>query len=335
MRRSDYQRHLYEAAVEAGCHVRLGARVEALNEDVPSVTLTGGESLDAHLIVVADGEIIRKVLISVLTYPGIKSKLRDLVIPEEDVSMIINPLSAYRAYVDKADLLSDPITSPVFQETATNVWAGYARHVIVYPCGGDVFTLGATHPANEVEAMDWNQSANPEQAEKEYREWNPVVSRIISHAKDVKIWRLAEVPRLPRWTSKSGKVVLMGDAAHAMVQFLAQGAAMATEDAAALAECVSRAKSSNHIPDCLRAYERSRKWRCEVVQAQSRRNGDMVHMPDGEEQENRDRKMAGLVQTGEWEADTGPMMDAEFRKFLYGHNVVQHVWSNFSILERY
>lgn len=243
--------------------------------------------------------------------------------------MVINPLSAYRAYLDKADLLSDPITAPVFQETATNVWAGYGRHVIVYPCGGNVFTLGATHPAKELEAMEWNRSANSEQAQEEYRDWNPVVSRVLSRAKDVKVWRLAEVPRLPRWTSKSGKVVLMGDAAHGMVQFLAQGAAMATEDAAALAECVERAKSSSHIPAVLRAYERSRKWRCEIVQAQSRRNGDMLHMPDGEEQENRDRKMAGLAQTGVWEADTGPMIDADFRKFLYGHNVVQHVWSIF------
>lgn len=56
MRRSDYQRHLYEAAVEAGCKIRLGARVESLNEDAPSVTLTGGETINTHLVVVADGE---------------------------------------------------------------------------------------------------------------------------------------------------------------------------------------------------------------------------------------------------------------------------------------
>lgn len=56
MRRSDYQRHLYEAAVEAGCKVRLGARVESLDEDAPSVTLAGGETIDTHLVIVADGE---------------------------------------------------------------------------------------------------------------------------------------------------------------------------------------------------------------------------------------------------------------------------------------
>lgn len=240
--------------------------------------------------------------------------------------MVVNPMSSYRGYVNKAELLSDPITAPVFQETTTNVWTGYSRHIIVYPCGGDLFTLGATHAATEMKAMDWTRAADPKSARKEFHDFDVVVDRVLSHAKEVKQWRLAEVPRLPRWRSKSGKVVLMGDAAHAMLQFLAQGAAMATEDAAAIAECVGRARSSDDIPAVLQAYERSRKWRCEVVQAQSRRNGDMIHMPDGEEQENRDRKMASLAQSGVWGADTGPMMDNEFREFLYGHNVVQHVW---------
>jgi len=112
-----------------------------------------------------------------------------------------------------------------------------------------------------------------------------------------------------------------------MLQFLAQGAAMATEDAGALAECIKRAHSAAEIPAVLRAFERSRKWRCEVVQAQARRNGDVIHVPDGEEQESRDGAMGGKGQNGisGWMADTGPMMDAGFREFLYGFDVIGHV----------
>lgn len=264
-----------------------------------------------------------------LTPPGIKSKLRNAIIPEENTSMNINPLSAYRAYVHHDDLTADPITAPFFHEPATNVWAGYNRHVIVYPCGGGTYTLGATHPANphetEGQTMEWSRSATVAQAEAEYAAWNPVVRRILHHARDVGKWRLAEVPRLPRWVSASGRVVLAGDSAHAMLQFLAQGAAMATEDAGALAVAVGRAGTADELPVVLGAYERARKWRCEAVAAQARRNGDMIHMPDGEEQENRDREMARLAQTGVWKADTGPMFDAEFRAFLYGHNVIEHV----------
>lgn len=246
--------------------------------------------------------------------------------------MVINPLSAYRGYVHHDDLIGDPITAPLFKEAASNVWMGHGRSVIVYPCGGGLYTVGATHPAGsnekEAEAMEWDRGSTVAQAEKEYEVWSPVVRRILHHMKDVGKWRLAEVPRLPRWTSKSGKVVMVGDCAHAMVQFLAQGAAMATEDAGALSVALGRAKTTEDIPRVLRAFERARKWRCEAVQAQARRNGDMIHMPDGEEQENRDRAMANLDQTGMWKADTGPMFDADFRKFLYGHNVIEHVsWS--------
>ncbi|MCJ1251681.1 hypothetical protein MMC30_008916 [Trapelia coarctata] len=311
MRRSHYQRNLYEAAVEAGCKVRLGSRVETMDVDTPSVTLTGGETLNADIVVIAN---------------GIKSTLRNLVIPEHEVSMVLNPMSSYRVYVTKSNLLSDPVTAPLFEKTATNVWLGYAHHAIVYPCGGDLYTIGATHPTSSDghEAMEWTASAEVAQAVQEFKDYDSILRHILALAEDVKKWRLAEVPRLPRWTSESGKVVLVGDSAHAMLQFLAQGAAMATEDAVALAVCVERARSAEDIPGVLHAFERSRKWRCEVVQAQSRRNGDVIHMPDGEEQENRDKKMAGLPQDGIWEADMGPFVDGKFRTWLYEHSVVEH-----------
>lgn len=129
------------------------------------------------------------------------------------------------------------------------------------------------------------------------------------------------------WTSHSGKVVLTGDSAHAMSPFLAQGAAMATEDSAALTECIARASSTKDLPAVTKAYERARKWRCEIVSAQSRRSGVMLHIPDGEEQENRDAKMAGLPVTDFWEVDVGPLIEAKFREFMYGHDVLKHVSS--------
>lgn len=56
MRRSSYQRHLHEAAVEAGVEVRLDARVEGVDERVPNVRLVGGKVLEADLVVLADGK---------------------------------------------------------------------------------------------------------------------------------------------------------------------------------------------------------------------------------------------------------------------------------------
>ena len=61
MRRSHYQRNLYEAAIEAGVKVRLSARVETMDVDAPSVTLTGGETLNADMVVMADGKLSQDV----------------------------------------------------------------------------------------------------------------------------------------------------------------------------------------------------------------------------------------------------------------------------------
>jgi FAD binding domain-containing protein len=209
MRRSHYQGHLHDAMIDAGAKLRLGARVESVDEEGPSVSLADGETISADLVILADGEspransyaFVTKLLTTTTT--GIKSKLRDAIIPEENTNMHINPLSAYRAYVHHDDLVADPVTAPFFQETATNVWAGYSRHIIVYPCGGGMYTLGATHPAHrdegEGQAMEWKRSATVEQAQAEYDAWDPVVKRILHHAKEVGKWRLADVPRLPRW----------------------------------------------------------------------------------------------------------------------------------------
>lgn len=337
MRRADYQRHLADAAREAGCTLRLGAKVTSLDVDLPSVTLEGRETISTDLVVVADGtygSFVHQDL-HLLTISGIKSKLRELLIPEENVSVIAGNLSCYRAYVSHEDLMSDPATAAAFNHTPSNVWAGCNRHMIVYPCGGGLYTIGAVYPAEATEAMAWNQSATSEEAQKEFRCWqNPAVDHVLSHAQNIKNWRLAEVPRLPRWTSKSGKAVLIGDAAHAMYQFLAQGAAMATEDAAALTECVGRAKNAEDLPAVLRAFERSRKWRCEIIAAESKRSGEVLHVADGEEQENRDKKMAGKPHNdGFWDVDVGPLMEQKFPAFLYGHDVVDHVSTRRPVLE--
>lgn len=110
-----------------------------------------------------------------------------------------------------------------------------------------------------------------------------------------------------------------------MSPFLAQGAAMATEYSAALAECISRASRTEDLPAVTKAYERSRKWRCEIISTQSRRSGEMLHVPDGGEQENRDLKMAGKPYTDFWDVDVGALIDSKFREFMYSQDVVEHV----------
>ena len=329
VRRSDYQQVLHKAALEAGCELRLGQKVIDIKEAIPAVQLQDGTSVHGDIVVIADGNFASLlVLIAstiILTTPGIKSTLRQMIIPEEDTAALSQPLSTYRAWAPMDALNTDKQVAELLSQPATNVWLGPGRHMIVYPAeGGKILAINGTYPSRNDSAGEWNKAASVDEIQQRFHDFDPVAKAILSQARDCKSWALAEVPRLPRWRSKSGKVVLIGDAAHGMLQFLAQGAAMATEDAGALAECVNGLGPDGDIPGAMYYYERSRKWRGERVQSQARRNGEFIHMPDGEEQEHRDRKLAGNPLPTDQDVDCGPLLDPKFTSWLYGHDTIRH-----------
>ncbi|KAJ8115548.1 hypothetical protein OPT61_g2835 [Boeremia exigua] len=293
LKRADYQQALYEAAVEVGCDIQLGCKVSGIDEDGPSLA-------------------------------GMKSALRQMILGD-DAKSNLQPLATYRAWAPLESLEGRPDVKSLFNDHSANVWLGPARHMIVYPAeGGKILSINGTYPSHNDEAGGWNHPASVEEILSRFHDFDPAAKAILSKARDCKSWALSEVPRLSRWTSKSMKVILIGDAAHGMLQFLAQGAAMATEDAGALAECVGNASSVEDIPRITAHYERSRKWRCEKVQAHARRNGEFIHMPDGEEQEHRDRKLTGTSLPDDEFVDTGPLLDTEFVSWLYGHDTMAH-----------
>jgi salicylate hydroxylase len=75
----------------------------------------------------------------------------------------------------------------------------------------------------------------------------------------------------------------------------------------------------------MHVYERIRKRRCELVSVATRRNGESIHLADGEEQEERDRAMSGKQLKSDWPLDIGPVADANFRNWLMGHDVLEYV----------
>jgi salicylate hydroxylase len=99
-------------------------------------------------------------------------------------------------------------------------------------------------------------------------------------------WALYDRDPLPRWGD--GHVTLLGDAAHPMLPFMAQGAAQAIEDAAVLARCLS---SIDDPPAALRRYEDFRRDRTAEVQQAARQNAVLFHLPDGAEQQSRDARL--------------------------------------------
>jgi salicylate hydroxylase len=126
--------------------------------------------------------------------------------------------------------------------------------------------------------------------------WHPSVRGLIGLAGAVDRQALYDRPPMPRW--HRGRVALIGDAAHPMLPFIAQGAAQAIEDAATLARCIRH-------PDALARFEALRRDRVERVVEASRAGMYVHHLPDGDEQRRRDRALAAAP--------------PEFHDWLYRH----------------
>lgn len=106
-------------------------------------------------------------------------------------------------------------------------------------------------------------------------------------------WPLMVTGPLESWSSRQKNVVMIGDAAHSMVNHMAQGAATSMEDAAFLAKCVGGVVDGNlSMREAIGLYEQERMPKAYTKQQVSFINGDIWHLPDGPEQQARDAAMA-------------------------------------------
>lgn len=157
-------------------------------------------------------------------------------------------------------------------ETAA-VWVGRRRHAVTYRLRrGSLANFVGVVESQEAGLEDWNATGAREQALQDFRGWNPVILRLIDEAPTLMRWALYDRPELPSWVD--GRVVLMGDACHPMLPFMAQGAAMAIEDAWLLAALVGR---GGDISPGLARYETLRRPRTSRMREVSLRNAGLFH----------------------------------------------------------
>jgi len=142
---------------------------------------------------------------------------------------------------------------------------------------------------------------------KEFEGWHPQICEVIRSVDATNRWALYDRDPLPRWTV--GRVTLMGDAAHPMLPYMAQGAVQSIEDTAVLAKYLELA-DAHDVTAALQRYEQTRKPRASRCQEGSRRNGVTYHLADGEDQRNRDANLSS--------ATTAPLPQ---NTWLYGHDV--------------
>ncbi|KOG31406.1 FAD-dependent monooxygenase [Streptomyces resistomycificus] len=266
--RADLHRAL--AAVVPPSSVRLDTAVVGIDQDDESawVTTATGERLDADLVVAAD---------------GVRSAARRWLFGADEA--LFSNTAAYRALLP-SDQVSD-LDLPDY-----GVWLGPDRHFVNYRVRrGELLNVVAVVRA-EAAPESWTARAEPGEQLRQFDGWDPRVLGVLERAGRMYRYGLHTRAPLTRWNV--GRVTLLGDSAHAMVPFQAQGAAQALLDAAVLGDTLTGAVPAD-VPEALHRYVRRRLPTATGVQAGSARAGEDFHLPDGPEARARDARMAAFA----------------------------------------
>lgn len=280
LHRATLQR-LLAAAVPSDC-IRLNHRLAGLSDEPAGVRVRfeNGEDVVATVVVGAD---------------GIQSTARRYVCG--DVAPAHSGEIGFRGVipVNKSQELPTP--------AALHIWCGPGTHAVYYGLdGGELVNLLAVYKPHRLPA--WTESSNrisatPDQALgilEEYR-WDRRILDLVRNIEgDTSFWALVELPRLSRWSR--GRVLLLGDAAHAPLPHQGQGAGLAIEDAYALGALLSKRGPEDYAP-VFEAFEHLRKRRAWTVQAYSRAAG-RAYQVVGEAAARRDANWSSLPQRIGW-----------------------------------
>ena len=262
-------------ALPAGI-VHLGHRCVTVAQDASAVTLTFDNGVTARAPVVIGAD-------------GIHSTIRALLLGPE--SPRFSGSIADRGLVPAERLAH--LELPRY----SNGWLGPERHFVHYyvGAGGRLMNFVAIVPARDWRVESWSATGEVTDALAEFDGWHPTVRALIAAADRTHRWALYDREPLETWSV--GRVTLLGDAAHAMLPFMAQGACQAVEDAVVLARCLGAA-ALDTVPAALREYETIRKPRVWDVQRASWRNATIYHLPDGDRQRERDATWAASAARG-------------------------------------
>ena len=152
-------------------------------------------------------------------------------------------------------------------------WMGKGRHAVTYRLrGGTVSNLVAVVERGDWQQESWFDEAPNAIALADFKDWHPTITTMLSQANKLYRWALYDRAPLSNWVD--GRVCLLGDAAHPMLPFVAQGAAMAIEDAWALASLVPQNKD---LVTALSNYQSLRLPRTSKVQKEARNNAKLFH----------------------------------------------------------
>ncbi|KAF7335579.1 FAD/NAD(P)-binding domain-containing protein [Mycena venus] len=260
--RGDFHSELVRLALGPGDGplpiLHLSSKVVHCDTEEGSLTLSNGQTIASDLVLGAD---------------GIASMMRTSILGGEVKSTSCG-WSCYRSLIDRSKIEKVPELAWLHDgvSIACSVschGTGPFRWIFVYPCrDGTLFNVTAMFEDLHQDDKDWQSHAPREEVHRTFAGFHPQFHALIALMNaNVTKWKMRTVPTLPTWVH--GRAALLGDAAHATMPTLGQGAAMAVEDAAALGVLLPPSTSRADVPARLIAYEALRKPRGEFVGRES------------------------------------------------------------------
>ncbi|MCK9908529.1 3-hydroxybenzoate 6-monooxygenase [Microbacteriaceae bacterium K1510] len=229
-----------------------GTKIVAVDQMGGGVTVRteAGEEYAADALVGAD---------------GLWSSLRSLIV--DDGKPVVSGHIAYRAVLPTSEMPEH------LRWQSMVLWAGEKTHLVHYPLrGGELFNLVAVFHSDRYEE-GWDSFGDTEELHKRFAPTCSEVRTLLAKIEQWRMWVLCDRHPVKQWTK--GRITLLGDAAHPMLQYLAQGACMAIEDSICLADCV--AEAGNDFEPAFQAYQEARYLRTGRVQITARVYGGFFH----------------------------------------------------------
>jgi 2-polyprenyl-6-methoxyphenol hydroxylase-like FAD-dependent oxidoreductase len=225
---------------------------------------TSFEQTDDAVVVATDRATYRTD--ALIGADGIHSTVRALLFGADQPRFTENICWRFVVDSDKLAAIPEPLT-----------WHGPNGHVVMYPvsAGRRVNVVAYVESEHWFEES-WHLRATRDEVHRAYPGWDPLIHELIDKAEYVNKWAMFGRDPLPGWTK--GRVTLMGDAAHPMLPFLAQGAVMAIEDAYALGTLLAKLPA----PAALAKYEVLRLARATMVQQAARSRRAMMARANGD-----------------------------------------------------
>lgn len=263
-----------------------------LNSEATGFT-ENNQNVFLHL---ADGRKVKGDIL--IGADGIKSAIRDQIVgvtPPDFTGQV-----AWRATVDVKKLPAN------FMEKIVAIWCGPKKHAVVYYLrSGELLNFVGCVENEKWQNESWTVKADWQELKDDFAGWNDEIQTIIDNIDKDQCYRWSMNNRVPIKNWRTNKAVVMGDAAHPTLPYMASGAVMAIEDAAVLMRSLN---TNEDVTEALDMFQRNRVDRTARIVTESTEHGDLYHLSNKEEFEAGFGKKNIAKERAEWLYSYDPLM---------------------------